>query len=182
MKVGIISDTHGDVRSWHLACGVWKHTDMVLHAGDVLNYGPRESITEDINPAALARAILSHNAPVMIARGNCDSDIDEQVLRIPMVRPYVFLSINDISILMTHGDLYETESLKELAQLWKIDILITGHTHCPQLLKSGSTIFMNPGSPSLPKNGAPTAGILHINESVCEASIWDIASGRAIME
>ena len=42
--LGVLSDTHGSYPAWVSAVSLFKNADAVLHAGDVLYHGPRNSI------------------------------------------------------------------------------------------------------------------------------------------
>ncbi len=55
MKIGVISDTHGDYKSWIKAWNFLKDSDIILHAGDVLYHGPRNPIPEDMTLKNLLR-------------------------------------------------------------------------------------------------------------------------------
>ena len=81
MKIGIISDTHGCHERFSLAFDKYfKDADMIIHAGDVLYHGPRNPMLSNYNPAKLAEKLNSCSMPVVICRGNCDSEVDQMVL------------------------------------------------------------------------------------------------------
>ena len=153
MKIGVISDTHGSAGCWAMAYNnFFCNTDLVLHAGDVLYHGPRNRMTDDYRPAKLAEAVKQCPIPIISARGNCDSEVDESVLGLPMANPYAFAFVNGKRIVITHGHLVETQEEKsEMAARLKADIFISGHTHVPVLERIGKTVFLNPGSPSVSK-------------------------------
>ena len=52
MKYLIVSDIHGSLPALEKALDFYRkqHCDMMLILGDILNYGPRNSIPEGINP------------------------------------------------------------------------------------------------------------------------------------
>ena len=84
MKIGIISDTHGCHERFSLAFDKYfKDADMIIHAGDVLYHGPRNPMLSDYNPAKLAEKLNACSMPVVICRGNCDSEVDTLVLDMP---------------------------------------------------------------------------------------------------
>ena len=88
MKIGIISDTHGHEMAWADAYEKYfQDADMILHAGDVLYHGPRNPRKADYNPAGLVSRINSCPVPVVIAKGNCDSDVDASCLERPILAP-----------------------------------------------------------------------------------------------
>ena len=153
MKVGIISDTHGCEMRWALAYEKYlKDTELIIHAGDVLYHGPRNPMLEDYNPAGLAQRINDCPVPILIARGNCDSEVDAMVLELPVQAPYGYAIVDGLRIVVTHGHLVDSEEEKDaMAVQLKADLFITGHIHVNVLEKRGQTIFLNPGSPALSK-------------------------------
>ena len=181
MKIGVISDTHGCVD--HFAAAYDKFftdADLIIHAGDVLYHGPRNPMLEDYNPAALAEKINGVKQPVLICKGNCDSEVDQLVLNMPIQSPYVHAFAGGRHIVATHGHKVEADEAKEaMAAASKADIFITGHIHTNVLEKRGSTVFLNPGSPSLSKreDGRQTCAVIEDNK----ITIYDIYSGEAML-
>ena len=88
MKIGIISDTHGHEGAWTRACEkFFTGADLILHAGDVAYHGPRNPMKADYNPMGLIERINASEIPVVIAKGNCDSDVDASCLTLPILSP-----------------------------------------------------------------------------------------------
>ncbi len=164
MKIGIISDTHGAEQRWEKAYEKYfRQADLILHAGDVLYHGPRNRMMPDYNPAGLAEKINNCPVPVIIARGNCDSEVDATVLELPVQAPYAYVWADGRRIIVTHGHLAESDAAKDvMAQHLKADIFISGHIHTTVLQRRGNTVFLNPGSPSLSKraDGRSTIAML----------------------
>jgi len=78
MRIGFISDTHGGLAGWQEAmAGPFAEADLIIHCGDLLYHGPRNPMPKGYDPAALAQAMNASPAPLLIARGNCDSDVDQ---------------------------------------------------------------------------------------------------------
>ena len=94
MKIGIISDTHGHEGAWVRACEqFFTGADLILHAGDVAYHGPRNPMKADYNPMGLIERINASEIPVILAKGNCDSDVDAsclEVLRFLILRRAMF--------------------------------------------------------------------------------------------
>jgi len=148
----IISDTHGDLAAWEGVMNRYRQDlQLVLHAGDVLYHGPRNPLTPGYAPLALAERIRQLPVPILIAQGNCDSQVDEMVLELPLGSQYLVTLIEGKRVLLHHGHQLEEARVEELCRRWSIDLCIQGHTHVPVLAKRGKTVFLNPGSPSLPK-------------------------------
>ena len=182
MKIGIISDTHGHEGRFNLAYEkFFSDADMILHAGDVLYHGPRNKMLGDYNPAALSERINNLKMPIVIARGNCDSEVDAMVINAPLEAPYAHVSIGGLRIVVTHGHLVEDDEAKdEIAAHLKADIFITGHIHQTVLEKRGNTVFINPGSPSLSKRTDGRSTVATLTEN--EVRIYDIDTGEVLQE
>ncbi len=88
----------------------------------------------------------------------------------------LYFETNGLKILMTHGSPASNEEyicaatthqrLKELAELAKVDIIISGHSHLVFSTKLGNTLFLNPGSVGRPEmtNGRATYIILRFGD------------------
>ncbi|MCL6611714.1 MAG: phosphodiesterase [Peptococcaceae bacterium] len=151
-RVAVVSDTHGDAACWAaMAGGALMEADMVVHAGDILYHGPRNPVVSGYDPGRLAEMLNGFAKPILFARGNCDSDVDQLVLDWPVQSPYLFAQVGPGRILACHGENLGREEMINLARRYKADIFIFGHTHRPFLERVENVILLNPGSPSLPK-------------------------------
>lgn len=157
MKIGILSDTHGSLSAWELLRkGVFEEVDLLIHAGDVLYHGPRNPLPEGYDPNKLAQALNEEKVPLFFAKGNCDAEVDQLLIRFPLMNPFLVLFVEGLTILVVHE---LKENLFNLLKAYNPSCVIYGHTHKPDLRKEGPILF-NPGSPSLPKEGPPTVGLL----------------------
>lgn len=181
MKIGIISDTHGHVDAWSKAFETYfQGADFIIHGGDVLYHGPRNPRKKDYDPAGLVSLINECPVPVIIAKGNCDSDVDASCLEVPVLSPYAFAYINGLRIIVTHGDSCMTDGEKDaMAKHLKADIFISGHIHVPVLQKRGNTIFLNPGSAALTKREDKKNTIAVLTDK--EIQIFDLESGEVLL-
>lgn len=143
MKIGIVSDTHGNLFAWNKVVENFLDCELIIHCGDILAPGPKNPIPDGYNPSQLADKINSLSIPILIAKGNCDSDVDSMLLK-PPILPFVFLQDGKKRIIAYHGHL-PFSSIQ-----FKADIFITGHTHIPKLEEKNGIIYLNPGSPSIP--------------------------------
>lgn len=155
MKIGVISDTHGNLFAWNKALKNFLDCELIIHCGDILAPGPKNPIPNEYNPTQLADKINSISVPILIVKGNCDSDVDSMLL-IPPILPFVFLQDGKKRIIANHGHL-PYSPVK-----FKADIFITGHTHIPKLEEKDGIIYLNPGSPSIPlsKEKIPSYAII----------------------
>lgn len=180
MKIGIISDTHGCPVSWKKAYDKFFYdADLIIHAGDVLYHGPRNNIPSEYNPKQLVEILNNCKVPIIIACGNCDAEIDSMVLELPIQAPYACVHMENIRIIINHGHNLTEEQKKSLANKYKADLFITGHTHIANLDKQGNTIFLNPGSPSMSKreDKQGTVALLLDNKVI----IYGIDSDKELM-
>ena len=151
MKIAVIADTHGNREGWQQASElVLSQADIIVHCGDVLYHGPKFAPVAGYDPAGLAQEINQMAVPVLIARGNADSEVDQLVLDVPLQQPYLFAQIEGTRLLATHGHLLGLEELVALAQNWQVDYLLTGHTHIPVVERLGEVIHINPGTTTYP--------------------------------
>ncbi|HML34397.1 phosphodiesterase [Sporomusa sphaeroides] len=180
MKIGIISDTHGCLETWQKVFNQYfTDADVIIHAGDVLYHGPRNSIPAEYNPKQLAEVLNNCPVPILTVCGNCDTEVDGMVLNLPIQSPYTYLMINDLRIVATHGHNLTTEAKQVMVKRLKASIFITGHTHIAALEKIEDIIYLNPGSPGMSKRPDGRGTIAWINDNRVE--ILDIATGQAIL-
>ena len=72
---------------------VFEGADAILHAGDVLYHPPKLGCTSGYGIPRLAELMNSSPIPIIIARGNCDSEVYEEILKMPVLAPYAFAEI-----------------------------------------------------------------------------------------
>jgi uncharacterized protein len=181
MKIGVISDTHGNIVAFRKALEHFVGVEMILHAGDVLYHPPRVGCGEDYDVPAFVEALNGVSVPVAIAQGNCDPQVYEELLEMPVQSPYAYVCLENLSIIVNHGHLLTPEEMIELAKRYRADYFVSGHTHIPVLEDVGGCILMNPGSPAIPKyevDGRPVPTVGLITDS--GASIIDIDTGATV--
>lgn len=160
MKIIVISDTHGSVSALEMVKKyIQSDVNCIIHAGDVYYFGPRNPLPSGHAPGSLSLQFNSLNIPLICAKGNCDSDVDQLVSNFPLCDPFAFVVYNGIKIFVTHGHRYSNEDLLKLSKQWNINIVVSGHTHMARLEKIDGVIFLNPGSCALPKN-FPGMGVI----------------------
>ncbi|MGF1468729.1 MAG: metallophosphoesterase family protein [Sandaracinaceae bacterium] len=134
LRIGVISDTHGLVRTE--ALNALTGSDLVLHAGDVGDPAVLEAL----------RAI----APVYAVRGNVDepehlrrkgkAGLDpDWATRLPLRDT---LRLEEVTIHVIH----EIDALGLDPEAEGIDVVISGHSHQPRCERRGAVLFLNPGS------------------------------------
>lgn len=152
MKIGIISDIHGYPSIFKKAMEFFKECSVILVAGDVLYHGPRNPILKGYDPKGLAQMISKSEIPIIMAKGNCDSDVDETIIGKPFME-YIFYEVDGIRFLVNHGHKMSKEELIDISKFYKANVIIRGHTHIRENEIIDGIHYINPSSPSLPKDG-----------------------------
>lgn len=121
LRIGVISDTHGLLRSQ--AIEALRGVDLIIHAGDIGAFGVLEGL----------RSI----APVVAVRGNMDTDgwaytlPREETVQVGQVLVHV---LHDV----TRLDLDPVVA--------GVSAVISGHSHRPSCRNADRVIYLNPGS------------------------------------
>ncbi len=165
MRLGIISDTHGNIDAWNRAVEFFDGADLVIHAGDVLYHPPRLGRTEGYDIPAFVEALNGSKTPIVIAQGNCDPQVYEELLEMPVQSPYALVEFDGVRIVANHGHLLSRDAMLDLARRYRATYFVSGHTHVPDLDSYGDVVLMNPGSPAISKieiDGmpAPSVGLI----------------------
>ncbi|HWR39007.1 MAG TPA: metallophosphoesterase [Patescibacteria group bacterium] len=145
MRIGVVSDTHGNTRMLRRAVAAAGPVDQWLHAGDY---------SQD------ARHLIGWSqVPVTTVAGNCDGRVD-----LPLDE---YVDVGGKKIWLTHGHRYSVK--QDLVDIiwwggqYEVDIAVFGHTHVPYCQRHGSLLVFNPGSLGIPRFGRPTYGLLTID-------------------
>jgi uncharacterized protein len=181
MKFGIISDTHGCVKTWRkIYSRYFSDADLILHAGDILYHGPRNAIPAEYDPKGLAEELNRCPLPIIAACGNCDAEGDAMVLNTPVQAPYAYVFADGRRIVINHGHHLDGNAKWEAAKQLKATVLITGHTHVAALEKRDGVVWLNPGSPvkamSKDEDKRGTIGIIDDGR----ATIIDVSTGEVL--
>lgn len=151
MKIGVISDTHGSVAALDRALALFDGADLIVHAGDVLYHPPKLGCAGDYDIPAFAQRLNELQIPLMIAQGNCDSQVYEELLEMPVQSPYAIAQVEGIWIVVNHGHLLDRAEMIATGRRYRANYFISGHTHVPVLEDVGGLVLLNPGSPAIPK-------------------------------
>ena len=158
MKLGIVSDSHGNKRSLSKALKAMGSVDLIFHLGDYFEDG------------VYLRTLTS--TPIHVVKGNMDlfseGGHDE-----------IFTMVEGIPIFACHGHLYDVKrNLQRLYFKGKEEgarIVLYGHTHIPYLDDDGEILIMNPGTVGAPRMGGyESYGIIRINNRAIDAKIMPL--------
>jgi len=140
LVVGVISDTHGLLRPEALAA--MSGSDLILHAGDV---GDPDILTQ-----------LEAVAPVVAIRGNVDAG--------PLARSLPDTQVVELEGLLIYI-LHDLGALDLSPEAAGISMVISGHTHLPEIRESRGVQYFNPGSAGPQRFTNPiTVGRLRISQ------------------
>lgn len=150
MKIGIISDTHGDMSSIEKAIPYLKKCDLIIHTGDYIDDAEYIYYATDVD--------------VKCVKGNCDSYSADGHYELKF-------SVKDKNFFICHGHHHDVKmgvnSLYRFVKDNNIDFVVFGHTHIPTYETIDNITFINPGSLTYPRGGSSKSfGILTISDNI----------------
>ncbi len=152
MKLLIASDIHGSAHFCRLLVEriAAEAPDAILFLGDILYHGPRNDLPTGYAPKEVIELLNPLADRIVSIRGNCDSEVDQMVLKFPFLESYT-IGIDGLTLTAVHGHHLE-ESPKHG------DVTVFGHTHVPGVFEKPEIApgrsFLNPGSVSIPRDGS----------------------------
>ncbi len=156
MKIMIASDIHGSAFYCRKLLEAYKkeNAEKLVLLGDILYHGPRNALPVEYDPPAVADMLNDMANDILCVRGNCDAEVDQMVLKFPILADYAIIYHGGRMIYITHGHVYNKENMPKLHSG---DILMHGHTHVPACEPVGDCMYVNPGSVSIPKESSPNS-------------------------
>lgn len=157
--VGIISDTHDDMSQIKKVVEFFnsKGVSHVIHAGDLVS-----PFTFEI--------LGSLKCPFTGIFGNNDGDklLLKEKSKDTLNNQPLSLTIEGKHIAVVH----EPASVEALAASGHFDVVIYGHTHTPDIRKSGKTLIINPGKVAVLHKGKST--IVLLDADTMEAEVVEL--------
>ncbi|MFQ5538504.1 MAG: metallophosphoesterase family protein [Gemmatimonadota bacterium] len=140
--IGIISDTHGLLRPQ--AVEALRGTSLILHAGDVGDSRILEALREI--------------APVRAVYGNTDwGELRRELPRTAVVdlaaedgEPREGMPAGPLAFMV-----HIREEMDLDPEAAGFSLVVTGHTHIPEIRRSGGVLYLNPGSAGPSRPGLP---------------------------
>ena len=144
MKIGVFSDTHGNLTRLPAALMAMGPIDAFLHLGD---FGTDAEL--------IAKSV---NVPFYAVRGNCDFKRAYPAEQI--------VNLGGAQLLLVHGDRFrDVYHIAERAGETHCAAALFGHTHVPLLQAQGDILIINPGSMTRPLGGSrPSCALLTIED------------------
>lgn len=160
MKFFAVSDIHGDSYWAQKAVDAFisEGADRMVLLGDILYHGPRNDLPGNYNPKQVISIFNGISDRILAVRGNCEAEVDQMVLKFPCMADYAYLVSGDTTFFLTHGHLYDRQTLASF--IAPGTVVVSGHTHITVDETSDGIRYMNPGSPSIPKEGSKPSYIL----------------------
>lgn len=157
MRIGLVSDTHGDRAALQKVIDQAGPVALWLHAGD------------HVRDADYLQALTG--IPVYKVAGNCDPR--------DAAPPDQFLTFGEYSLMLTHGHRYQVKhGLQDLAwwgRQYEASAVVFGHTHEAVICRAEGLLLINPGSPALPRGaGAASFGILELLPTEIKPAIVEL--------
>jgi putative phosphoesterase len=161
--IGIMADSHDNVRSIKLAVSLFKEAgcNLVIHAGDF------------VAPFA-ARELANLSCPVKAVFGNCDGEkkgLEKVFHSFGEIKkaPFVFCHEN-LNFLVTHIPAARRSyphlvthipaARRSYPHSEKHDVIIFAHTHKPEVRREKNTLLINPGEAGGWVSGKSTVALL----------------------
>lgn len=183
MKIGVLSDIHGDLKALTTVLDRlenYHQVDHILCAGDLIGRGPEQDrVVEMIREREIPTVRGNHDEwSYGISR---ESEIYLRDLPVDWRGTY-----DGFEVFMCHGKpgsnmwgLYRDHISETLLNMMlgslKVDVLITGHTHVPMYVRVDEGCVVNPGSIYTFKSArvsSHTYGILHLPD--LEFDLYDV--------
>lgn len=178
MRLGIISDIHGNLPALEAVFGAMPPIDLLLCAGDVVGYYPDvNEVCERIRQSGASVVRGNHDAyvtgaltpaPAKVAAYRTDwtreTLTSENRAWLKTLPAELRLSFGSARVILRHASPWDEESYlyPDSPQVGRVELhagafLVLGHTHIPLKRSAGGGVLINPGSVGQPRDGDPRA-------------------------
>lgn len=160
--VGLISDTHVSKRAHCLpqkVLEVFRNVNYIIHAGDLVEL----AVVDELETLA----------PVLAVHGNMDGiDITGALPRLNSLKVFGW----KIGVMHDPDIAFGLNKMRELVKEHGFDVFVYGHTHVADIKWEGKTLYVNPGSATVPHSplGKTSVGLLKITKEAIEPEIIEI--------
>ncbi|GBR74259.1 metallophosphatase superfamily [Candidatus Termititenax aidoneus] len=142
----ITADIHGFYSVWQKLLSRLQPEDVLVIAGDFFGNRYPYPNNPDYQPESLRREYQDLPNPKYFVYGNCD-----RPEFFPAQKYALSFVYENKKVLLYHGD--------SAVSAGDHDIIITGHSHVAEIKEYQNKLYINPGSPSLPRKGRPSYAI-----------------------
>jgi putative phosphoesterase len=150
--VGLISDTHVPKRAHCLpkkVFEIFERVDYIIHAGDLVEL----AVVDE----------LEQLAPVLAVHGNMDGmNVTGALPRLNTLRVFDW----KIGVMHDPDIAFGFNRMRELVKENGFNVFVYGHTHVADIKWEGKTLYINPGSATVPASvmGKVSVGMLKITK------------------
>lgn len=156
MRIGVISDSHGNLPLLEEVVKRMGEVDLYIHLGDYVS--DADKILKNIGKQYI------------VVKGNCDLQEHQEEATIHLAEKKFFI---------THGHQYNIKcgynNIYYRTLEWEADIALFGHTHMPASLWYKGILFFNPGSIAFPRGGSLASyGIIDIIDGEVYPNLYEV--------
>jgi uncharacterized protein len=158
VRIGVLSDTHGNLAKARLAIKQMGEVDAIIHAGD--HYMDATSL--NIETGIKMHAVVGNND--YHKEGPSELEV----------------KINDFKFYILHGHQFgyartRSQKLYYAGFEKSAQVVIYGHTHVPHLEWVNGILLFNPGSVYRPRSDyGPSFGVLEIESNSIKPKIYQL--------
>ncbi|CAB1262365.1 metallophosphoesterase [Clostridium sp. MT-14] len=153
MHIGVISDTHRDRKFVDRVKSIFSGMDTIIHLGD--------------NVQDVLQIEKFYRGPIINVKGNCDFSVSVPSERVEVIGGKKFF--------ITHGHRYDVKydlsRLKYKALEEEADVVLFGHSHVSKIIYENGIWFINPGSPSVPRDGFNSVAVIELSDKIINPQI-----------
>lgn len=171
MKIGLMSDTHGDLENMKKAARFMVEkgkVELIVHLGD--DYRDAEALN--------GMKVKIVKVPGVYCREYEDSAVSNRLV----------MELGGWKTLITHtptshsNDLPQDPRPEELMRTAAVRVIIYGHTHAPKAVQEGGFIFINPGHLKTGdrRGHQPSFALLDFMPEALEVEIIDLKTGKTV--
>jgi len=183
VKLGLVSDIHGNMEGLRLALDALGDVDELICAGDAVYQFRFSNEVIGLLHERGARYILGNHERMLLSpwgdRVRAREGVDASLVEYMASRPYQEeTSIDGKKVLIVHGSPFDphdeylypnSPNLRKLASI-EADYIVLGHTHYHMAERVGRALVINPGSAGEPRD--------HRNGFRLSCALLDTQSGE----
>jgi putative phosphoesterase len=160
--VGVISDTHVPKKAHEIPKKIFEvfdKVDYIIHAGDLVEL----KVVDE----------LEQIAPVLAVHGNMDGvSVSEALPSLNTLKVFEW----KIGVMHDPDIAFGFSRMRDLVKENGFDVFVYGHTHVADIKWEGKTLFINPGSATVPASimGKTSVGILKMTKDSITPEIIDL--------
>jgi hypothetical protein len=149
MRIGVVSDTHGAVRSAQKAARALAslRVDLVVHCGDIGTAGVVAQLSQF--PSHYVFGNMDDHATLRAAIAAAGATCHER---------FGHLQLAGRSVAFLHGD--DAGLLRRTIGCGQWDLVCHGHTHVAAKFTQGTTLVVNPGA--IQRTHAPSVAVIDL--------------------